>query len=164
MCVRAVQLIQMQITITGKTCELPTVEVNIDDNEALTMYIDTCCTINVIDEVSYNRMQPKPLLKKVATVAWSYQSTAPIKFLGEFVAKIRCRSKTVEARVSVVEGKERCLLGFKSSDDLGVVKIINSVDQVRNLAYWQSRFPAVFSGKLGKLKDFEVKLDIDESV
>ena len=96
--------------------------------------------------------------------AWSYQSDSPIDFLGEFYCKIKCKSTVIDAKISVVKGVEKCLLGFHSCDELGIVKIINSVTQDRNLAYWQSKYPAVFSGKLGKLKDYEVKLDIDESV
>jgi hypothetical protein len=63
-----------------------------------------------------------------------------------------------------VKGVEKCLLGYRSCDELGIVKIVNNVEQERNLGYWKDKFPDVFSGKLGKLKNFEVKLDIDESI
>ena len=53
---------------------------------------------------------------------------------------------------------------MSSCDELGIVKIVNNVEQERNIGYWKDKFPDVFSGKLGKLKNFEVKLDIDESI
>ena len=99
------------------------------------MYIDTCCTLNVIDESTYNRLKPKPELRKVTNLAWSYQSDAPIDFLGEFTCKLKCRSNAINAKVSVVKVVEKCLLGFRACDELGIVKIINNVEQERNLAY-----------------------------
>ena len=63
---------------------LPTVDICINENEPLLMYIDTCCTLNVIDEHAYNRLITKPQLIGVKNLAWSYQSESPIDFLGEF--------------------------------------------------------------------------------
>ena len=143
---------------------LPTVDIEIDNNSTILMYIDTCCTLNVIDENTYNRLKVKPKLTPVENVAWGYQNERPIDFLGEFLCKLTCKSKIVDAKISVIRGKEKCLLGFHTCDELGIVKIINSVAHEYNLAYWKAKYPSVFSGKLGKLKDFEVKLDIDETV
>ena len=115
------------------------------------MYINTCCTLYVIDENAYNRLITKPQLIGVKNLAWSYQSESPIYFLGEFWCKLKCKSTVVDAKISVVKGAEKCLLGFHTCDELGIVKIINSVAQEQNLAYWQAKYPSVFGGKLGKL-------------
>ena len=149
-------------SINDNSFGLPTVEVSIEENKLL-MYIDTCCTINVIDEKTYNELSPRPILRKVANRAWGYQNS-PIDFLGEFICKLRFRSCVLETKISVAKGVDKCLLGFKTCDQLGLVKIINSVQEEKNLSYWANRYPTVFSGKLGKLKNFEVKLDIEESV
>jgi hypothetical protein len=50
---------------------------------------------------------------------------------------------------------------------LKIVKI-NSVETIetnlKDIQYWKDKFPSVFSGKIGKLKDFQLKLHIDTSV
>ncbi len=61
------------------------------------MYINTCCTLYVIDENAYNRLITKPQLIGVKNLAWSYQSESPIYFLGEFWCKLKCKSTVEDA-------------------------------------------------------------------
>ena len=144
--------------------DLPTTKISINANEAIKMYIDTCCTMNVIDENTYMQLKPRPILEEIKSEAFGYQNEKPLRFLGEFKAKIKCFSKQIEVKIAVLEGIEKCLLGYEACNDLGIVKIINSVREDRELEYWMMRFPSVFSGKLGKLKDYQVKLDVDDSI
>ncbi|XP_039265621.2 uncharacterized protein LOC120341213 [Styela clava] len=58
-----------------------------------------------------------------------------------------------------------CLLSFKTASDLGILKIINSVsnDRVDLTENILRDYNPIFQG-LGKLKNFQLKLNIDDSV
>ncbi|RNA13582.1 hypothetical protein BpHYR1_038929, partial [Brachionus plicatilis] len=71
--------------------------------------------------------------------------------------------KLIEADVAVVKGNERCLIGFEATDRLGVVKIIYSL-KCKSIDFYKQKYPSVFSGRIGKLRGFKVKLDIDNAV
>ena len=144
--------------------KLPTTNVSINGNDAIMMYIDTCCTMNVINEATYRKLKPQPKLCELKSQAFGYQNSTPLAFLGEFNAKIKCFSKEINVKIAVVNGEEKCLLGYEACNELGIVKIINSVKESRDLDRWREKYPNVFSGKLGKLKDFKVKFDVDESI
>ena len=69
----------------------------------------------------------------------------------------------------VVRGRHECLLSYQTAQLLGIIKL--SVNQInakpmtkQNIDELTQRFPKLFSGKLGCMKDFEVKLDVDETV
>lgn len=47
---------------------------------------------------------------------------------------------------------------------LNNVEVSSKLASNNNLEHWKSNFPAVFSSKVGKLKDFQLKLHIDKSV
>ena len=55
--------------------------------------IDTMSSINVIDEVTYAKLKPKPALNAHKTPAYPYGSSTPIQFLGEFLSTIRVGQK-----------------------------------------------------------------------
>jgi hypothetical protein len=127
------------------------------------LYVDTCSSMNVINETMYNKIASKPRLREVACKVYGYQSQTPIEFIGEFRAKVRHSDKEVEADVAVVRGNERCLISYETASRLGVVKIIDSLT-CKPIEHYKAKYPNVFSDKIGKLKDFKVKLDIDETV
>ena len=151
---------------------LPMVDVCLDDTTTVSMYIDTCSSLNIIDENIYKQLNPKPVLKERNSLAWGFQSTSPIKFKGEFNCLLKYEKTSVDAKISVVVGAERCLLSYKTSDELGLVRIpfyenvplVNSISRERNLTYWKEKYPSVFNEKPGKLKDVQIMFDIDESV
>ncbi|CAF1054378.1 unnamed protein product, partial [Brachionus calyciflorus] len=64
----------------------------------------------------------------------------------------------------IVKGKEKCLLGYYASKNLGIVNIIDTIGSNSYLNRLKSDFPNIFVNKLGCQKDYEIKLDIDESV
>ena len=63
--------------------------------------------------------------------------------------------------VHVIEGKHGSLLSFATASKLGLVDVkVNNVATDSNLI---EQYPSVFQG-IGKLKNFQVKLHIDETV
>ena len=72
----------------------------------------------------------------------------------------------------VVKGKNECLPSFQTSKLLNILTLnVELVHQVQagtliehDLVSLTEKFPKLFSGKLGCMKNFEVKLDVDESI
>ncbi len=150
--------------INDQKDRLPTKMLTINGCGPIKMYIDTCCTVNVINIHEFNRIKPKPCLKSVENEAFRYQNDNPIKFLGDFEAELQWSGRKWTTRIAVVDGDLRCLLGCEASVELGIVHIASSVTRPKTSEEWANLYPEVFSGKLGKLKGYQVKLDIDTSV
>ena len=63
----------------------------------------------------------------------------------------------------------RCLLSRETSTRLGILHVAASIKSERSFAhgeynYLLEKFPAVFSGEIGKLKDYQLELSIDPTV
>ena len=73
-----------------------------------------------------------------------------------------------KAEFFVMPGTADTLLGRSSSEELGVLKVGVSINacESRNVhdkkAALKAKFPGVFTG-LGKLKNFQLKLHVDET-
>ena len=102
---------------------------------------------------------------------YAYASQEPLKFSGKCTLNI-CVPDTqtsFKAEFFVMPGTADTLLGRRSSEELGVLKVGVSVNacESRNVtdkkAAIKAKYPQVFTG-LGKLKNFQLKLYIDESV
>ena len=144
-------------------------------NTPLKLSIDTLSSINVIDEATYAKIQPRPTLSEPKTPAFAYGSTTPISFLGEFFSTIRVGRKIQRATFVVAKGNYGSLLGFPTARLLGVdpvsqimenhVYTVSNLDsKAKQLDYYKAKYPSVFSDKIGELKGFELELHIDESV
>ena len=91
---------------------------------------------------------------------YSYGSEEPPNTAGEFEAELCYKDRQCTVTFVVVEQKARPILCRQTSEMLAILKIeINSVSEENLLR----EFPRVLNG-VGKLKDFQAKLHIDESV
>ena len=132
------------------------------------MIADTAATCSIIDEYTFNNM-----LKGKTQLEVYSQSTTLIPYgsksistLGKFCAKIMYNGVSINENVFIVSGQSGCLLSCKASQLLKLVTIaepnvVNSVSQMQEQI--QSEFPKLFQG-VGLMKDYAVKLHIDESV
>ena len=81
--------------------------------------------------------------------------------LGKFDAIIRANGKQVSSTIHVLQGTHGSLLSYATASELGLVDIkINNITSCSSLI---EQYPSVFQG-IGKLKDCEVKLNIDKTV
>jgi hypothetical protein len=126
--------------------------------------IDTGSTLNILDEPTYNTIASEVTLSQTKSIAWVFQGKQPIEFICEFSTTVKCHTKEIEALFVVVRGKKKCILGYNTASQLGIVRIINNVNEQRFQHQLESEFPNVFRKQIGRLKDFEVKLNIDPSV
>ena len=122
----------------------------------------------MIDEDTYNSFKPKPKLSQRYNPLYSYNSTTPLPLLGKFEAQLMYRNKEVKGEIVVVKGHYGNLLSYKTCRDLGLVMIMDEINEVEfdqnNLDYWKQKYPDVFSGEIGKLKDFQLSLHIDKTI
>ena len=153
-------------------------------NEHLNFRIDTCASVNVLDELNFRKIKNKPKLEEHTSPIFGY-SNFLLKILGKFTTKLSYKGKEVIADFIVTKGDGGCLLGYESSLALNLVKILCSDNELictidknksdikdikvkdfenNKKEYWTKRYPQVFNDNLGKLKDFQVKLHINKDV
>jgi hypothetical protein len=125
--------------------------------------VDSGSTCNVIDRETWEVLKKK----KIKCKSWesnkklySYGSEEPLNTAGEFEAELCYKDRQCAARFVVVEEKARPILSRQTSELLAILKIeINSVSEENLLR----EFEGIFVG-VGKLRDFQAKLHVDESV
>ena len=106
---------------------------------------------------------------------YGYSAEAPLKILGQFIAGIEFSGKRVKGGFVVIAGKEENLMSFSTARELGIIHMADEVNKIQeerkrdfeDVEYTtkqlKAKFPSLFSGKLGCVKRYEVKLDIDEN-
>ncbi|CAF0913527.1 unnamed protein product [Brachionus calyciflorus] len=142
--------------VTSKNSRFPELEFLVND-EKIKLRIDTLA---------------KPTLLPVISPPYAYGSSEPIKTVGRFKAKLKIFKKEIDTEFIVTCGKSGSLIGYPTCLQLGVdpiAQIVNSIsidhddsEKLRN--YYKDKFPKLFSGKIGELKDFEIDFYIDKSI
>ena len=131
--------------------------------DSLDMLVDTGATVNIIGSTAYESLRSKPNLDPPPGDLCGYD-LKPIDVLGRFetvitypVNNISCKSSVYVAR-----GNYGSLLSYPSAVDLNIVPAIRVVSQTRTeqiLSEYADRFEGI-----GKVKDVQVKIHVDESV
>ena len=87
-----------------------------------------------------------------------YGGGTSLNVLGVCDVTIESKSAIQCHRFHVVRGAHGSLIGFTAAQELGLVNIVNKIS-----SNWENTHPGLTKG-IGKLKDVQVKLHIDESV
>ena len=98
-------------------------------------------------------------LQPCDTRVYAFNLCDPITAICKFSALVESKCSAVNAEFLVVESQSS-LLGNVTATELGILRIANAVSVERNIL---QRYPSLFTG-LGKMKNVEVKLHIDENV
>ena len=147
----------------------------------ISLLVDTGSPINILDEKTFKSLVSKPVLEKCNTRYYGFTAKEPLTIFGQFTARIECKDKSASAGFIVIKGDAECLMSYVTAKALGVISLnIQQISGVTNSLEGNSanvcndsflttdqlvtKFPNLFSGKLGCLKDFEVKLYIDPDV
>ena len=147
----------------------PHMNVKVDGTECK-MLIDSGANDNLIDEATYEAWPKKPKLNQSRARLHAYNSTDPLKIVGEFQAAIEVAGRKLKASIKVVGGCGGCILGFETARELGLfqgelfkpkVRVAVVSDRYSEL---MREFSMVFTEKVGVLKDYKVKLHIDRGV
>ena len=145
------------------------------------MTIDTGSSINVIDKTTFASLQNLEL-KRTSVKAYPFNAKKPVKMEGKFRALVESKHKFTVTTIYVTSEDGGCLLSSETAQELGLVSLhINQLNnstipntsapppQVKsptndeNLQQILDKHAGVFRG-LGKLKDRQVTLSIDETV
>ena len=141
------------------------------ENELVDVIIDSGATCNLSEQVFDKVSQGKLELLKTNKKVYAYASQKPLKLSGKCMLNI-CVPHTqtsFKTEFFVMPCSGDALLGRGSSEELGVLRVDVSVNacESRNStdkkAALKTKYPKVFTG-LGKLKNFQLKLHVDESV
>ena len=137
--------------------------------------IDSGATANTIDYATYEAISAgktvpiKPTNVKLCP--YGEDNPAPIPLVGSFFGLINTPSgQTDLTKFLVLKARNAgCLLSRETSTRLGMLHIAASTATEHpplhgEYQYLLQKFPAVFSGKIGKLKDYQLELNIDPTV
>ena len=145
------------------------------ENIRVRMMVDTGAAANTLDEPTFNLLPSKPLLLPLNKPYFGYgDKSKALETLGFFVTSVSWKGQSGQVAFVVMKGRHQCLIGRKTACSFGMVTLnlnkeeasFNSVDGRSRLSKQElaSMFPKLFSGKLGCIKDIEVKLEVDENV
>ena len=144
------------------------VDITVDGVTLPKMLIDSGATCNIITKRMWNELKQRGIageLKGTTKKLYPYGSKEPLACAGVFQARAKAADREVKADFVVVNGHDRGLLGRATAQQLGVLKLgpeaVNTVNTEADDIVQQ--YPECFNG-LGKLKNFELKIHIDESV
>ena len=156
-------------SVNNKNSTLPQTTIKIN-NENISAINDTGATINILDRPSYDKIN-MPLSPSDTTI-YTYGSKTPINVLGCFSTEVKSKEHQCVATFHVVNSDSGCLLGHKTATDLQLIQIMNKISISENSQPTPERMASdtlleqyahVFDG-IGKLKDYKVKLHIDNTV
>ena len=142
---------------------------------ACQMFVDSGTTVNTLDRQTYEHVARNHKydsgveLSPPDTELFAYGTTEPLSVLGMFSTCVRSPTsgREQEAKFYVMENAKGCLMTYETGRLLNLVHIVNAV---RNPESRECRvnsivteFDQLFHG-LGKLKDFQLKLNIDDAI
>ena len=152
-------------TVSAMSCQkLPNFKVRINGTP-LTVMADTGASVNLLDEVSFAKLRTKPRMTKTNEKIFPYGSNKPLALVGKCCCEVETKTKFSVETFFVVEGKTGCLVSWKSSQRLGLVQVVQSVEQSESnrVESLVESYSDLFQG-LGKLKGFQVQLHVDKDV
>ena len=141
--------------------KIPTTKLKIN-GVVQTIMIDSGATINVMDEKMYEFVKDSSVLEKSNAKLYPYGSTTPLPLLGKIKAEISTNKKSINDIFYVVKNSSGCLLSFSTAKKLEIINIVNTVKSKKGHTLIDE-FDCLFKG-LGKLKNFQLKLNIDDTV
>ena len=150
-------------TLQSSGRDIPTIDIELGGVRLEGVLVDSGSTCNVIDRATWEMLKEKKvkcISRKSKRKLYSYRSNEPLTTAGEFETELRYKGKRCHVCFIVVEEKERAILSRETSEELAILKLeINAIKEETLLR----DFPECFKG-VGKLKGFQAKLHIDESV
>ena len=150
-------------TLQSSERDIPTVDIELGGVRLEGVLVDSGSTCNVIDRVTWETLKEKKvrcLSRKSNRKLYSYGSNEPLTTAGEFETELCYKDTRCHVCFIVVEEKARAILSRQTSEELAILKL--EINAMKDETLFRD-FPECFKG-VGKLKGFQVKLHIDESV
>eukprot|EP00795_Rhopilema_esculentum_P017886 gene17886-biopygen2051 len=93
------------------------------DGTPINMLIDSGSTLNIIDEISFQKLPKEPQLESSKTKIFTYLGKEPLKLKGTFRAKAEAFGKETQAKFYVTKGSGGALLGQKTAEKLDILRV-----------------------------------------
>ena len=126
---------------------------------SVTMTEDSGASCSIIDGNTFRQRFKGIHLEKCSTDKLNAYDGSRIVTIGRFIATIHSGTQTTIDLFYVVQGNCGNILSVKSSQKLGLLTVAGHVVNPAEV----TNYPTVFEG-IGELKEFEVKLHIDENI
>ena len=155
---------------TPESC-LTAVVVSINDCH-VEVLLDSGSAHNIISEDTFDKINKSGLvLENPGKPLYPYGTTTPLPIIGRFSCEISTNTKSVDTTSDVIRGCHRSLLSKATSVSLGLMQIADDQARVHaisdtgdsELNHILNKYDNSFEG-LGKLKDYQLKIHIDENV
>ena len=140
----------------------PRFKVTVNGSE-MTVIADSGASINIIDEHDFSKIKEDVSLSRTTAKILPYGSSSSLVVVGKFKALVEYRSRLVETDIFVVKGSGGSLLSWDTSTKLKLIDLVHEIQVTDSVSALKEEFSVLFQG-LGKLKNFKVKLHIDDSV
>ena len=135
----------------------------------VTMMADSGASINILDEKEYRRLPNRPNLEPSSVKIYGYQSEVPLRVVGKFTAALESETKKLSDRLYVIKGSGGSLLSWRASQGLNLLQTVQQIGGQSSKARTNApenlieEYDDLFHG-LGKLKNYQIKLHIDENI
>ena len=90
---------------------------------------DSGASVNVLDERDYRALTNRPMLKQTKVRIHPYKSSKLLTVLGKFTTTLKFKSTYVKGKNYVVQGSGGSLLSWKTSQQLGLLQAVHSVNE-----------------------------------
>ncbi|XP_053384619.1 uncharacterized protein K02A2.6-like [Mercenaria mercenaria] len=143
----------------------PHVNVEIEGIEC-SLLIDSGSSVNCLDRATYEKIRSGDTkISSAQSKIYPYAQSKPIKTIGVAEFNVKIGGKVVKLKFHIIDRVCTPLLGFKSAVELGLLEFNvssviveeNSVKEI--ISEYEDRFQG-----LGKLKDFQLKLNINKDI
>jgi len=137
-------------------------------NVPLSMIIDSGATCNIVDINTWNFLKTQSNFHcishdKTNKHIFAYGSKTPLKLAGTFRANVKYKQTSANnVEFTVLDGKGQSLLGKQTAIMLDVLRVGPQVCAIGSESI-ENKYPGLFSG-MGKLKDFQMRIPIDDTV
>ena len=130
------------------------------------MIVETGASTDILDEDTFTQINRNKEITLQSTTKrlFAYGSTDQLAAMGQFNSTISFRDNQRDVPIHVLKGSHGSLLSYKTATALGIVNLqVRHVQDTPLHAKLSAKYPTLFRG-IGKLKDVEVKLHINQTV
>ena len=147
----------------------PDVIIKLDDHP-IKFLRDSGASVDVIDNNTYQELSGKRKIElyNTNTKIFTYGAKEPLPLEGMFYANANYKNSHHLTKIFVTKAQNSgCILGRQTEISLGLIELAESINYMKTendeINKILDKHKPIFQG-LGKLKNVQVKLDIDESV
>ena len=139
------------------------------DEKPIDFVIDSGATCDIIDYQTFQQnFKDSVTVYPTYTKIYTYGRQEPLPLAGMFYPCLSIDNRRIIGPVMIAKAATAgCILSEKSSSSLGLLKITESVNLIDHekttIPNCLSQFEHTFTG-IGKLKDYQLHLDIDQSI